>query len=172
MQGKYVIAYDLGTGGLKASLHDASGTTLAFLVCEYPTLYYKEVFHEQRPEDWWQAICRSTRLLLDKVKEQNICKEQICALAISGHSLVGIPMDREGRPLVGQVPIWSDGRAKEQARRFLKRMTTTHGMKQPATVIRLPVIRSSRSCGCAKTSRKYTKRQPIFWAPRIISISD
>ena len=101
MQGKYVIAYDLGTGGLKASLHDASGTTLAFLVCEYPTFYYKEVFHEQRPEDWWQAICRSTRLLLDKVKEQNICKEQICALAISGHSLVGIPMDREGRPLVG-----------------------------------------------------------------------
>ena len=120
MQGKYVIAYDLGTGGLKASLHDASGTTLAFLVCEYPTLYYKEVFHEQRPEDWWQAICRSTRLLLDKVKEQNICKEQICALAISGHSLVGIPMDREGRPLVGQVPIWSDGRAKEQARRFFE----------------------------------------------------
>lgn len=48
MQGKYVIAYDLGTGGLKASLHDASGTTLAFLVCEYPTFYYKEVFHEQR----------------------------------------------------------------------------------------------------------------------------
>ena len=120
MQGKYVIAYDLGTGGLKASLHDASGTTLAFLVCEYPTFYYKEVFHEQRPEDWWQAICRSTRLLLDKVKEQNICKEQICALAISGHSLVGIPMDREGRPLVGQVPIWSDGRAEEQARRFFE----------------------------------------------------
>ena len=120
MQGKYVIAYDLGTGGLKASLHDASGTTLAFLVCEYPTFYYKEVFHEQRPEDWWQAICRSTRLLLDRVKEQNICKEQICALAISGHSLVGIPMDREGRPLVGQVPIWSDGRAEEQARRFFE----------------------------------------------------
>ena len=64
MQGKYVIAYDLGTGGLKASLHDASGTTLAFLVCEYPTLYYKEVFHEQRPEDWRDAVVSGIPKLL------------------------------------------------------------------------------------------------------------
>ena len=130
MQGKYVIAYDLGTGGRKASLHDASGTTLAFLVCEYPTFYYKEVFHEQRPEDWWQAICRSTRLLLDKVKEQNICKEQICAVAISGHSLVGIPMGNgKGVRLSGKCRSGLMAEPKNRRGVFLKRMTTTHGMK-------------------------------------------
>ena len=43
-------------------------------------------------------------------------------LAISGHSLGAVPVDREGRLLRNTIPIWSDARAQEQARRFFEKV--------------------------------------------------
>lgn len=48
----YFISYDLGTGGVKASLYDRDFTSLAKCFIEYPTYYPADGWHEQRPEDW------------------------------------------------------------------------------------------------------------------------
>ncbi len=56
-----IIAYDLGTGGSKASLFDEDGACLAFTFVPYDTLYPDAGWHEQRPEDWWTAMVRSTK---------------------------------------------------------------------------------------------------------------
>lgn len=110
-----VIAYDLGTGGIKASLVDGDGTITGSVFVAYETYYPQENQQEQAPEEWWQAVVTSTRMLLDSTK---ISSQDIVALAISGHSLGVVPIGRDGTLLRKRTPIWSDQRATAQAARF------------------------------------------------------
>lgn len=73
----------------------------------------------------------STRELIAKT---GVNVEEIEGLAISGHSLGVVPIDREGNLLRESVPIWSDSRAGRQAERFFEKvnedqwyMTTGNG---------------------------------------------
>ena len=114
-----ILAYDLGTGGNKASLYDADGRCLAAVFVPYETQYPRAGWHEQRPSDWWNSVVQSTRELLasDAVDAQSIV-----ALAISGHSLGCVPLDAAGRVLRNATPIWSDKRPIAQAERFFERV--------------------------------------------------
>ena len=114
-----VISYDLGTGGIKASLFNRNGEALHSVFIPYPTAYPQPGWQEQAPEDWWQAIIRSTRHLLDKTK---IDKNEITALAISGHSLGVVPIGKNGSLLQAATPIWSDRRASSEAEAFFNRI--------------------------------------------------
>lgn len=55
-----IIAYDLGTGGVKASLYDEKLNTLAKTFFEYKTYYPSQNQHEQKPSEWWECIIQST----------------------------------------------------------------------------------------------------------------
>lgn len=128
---KKIIAYDLGTSGNKASLYDQDGNCLASTFQAYDTLYPGSGRHEQRPMDWWDSLVNSTRKLLD---ETDVDKDEIVCLAISGHSLGVVPIDKNGKLLRESTPIWSDSRAGEQAEAFFKKtdekawyMTTGNG---------------------------------------------
>ena len=59
-----ILAYDLGTGGNKASLYDAEGRCLASVFAAYDTEYPQTGWHEQRPAAWWDSVVQSTRQLL------------------------------------------------------------------------------------------------------------
>ncbi|MBL7189439.1 MAG: FGGY-family carbohydrate kinase [Phycisphaerae bacterium] len=127
----YIIAYDLGTGGNKASLHDAEGYCLSTCFVPYSTQYPKSGWHEQKPMDWWRSVVQSTQELL---KGCDVDRDQIICCGISGHSLGAVPLDCEGRLLCGSTPIWSDSRAGRQAERFFEHvdegqwyMTTGNG---------------------------------------------
>lgn len=113
----YFITYDLGTGGVKASLYSGEMVSLARTFIAYPTYYPAAGRHEQRPEDWWQGVCRSTRQLLE---QSGANPEDIACAALSGQSLVTVPINRDRQVLQEQVPIWSDARAEEQAGRFFR----------------------------------------------------
>jgi xylulokinase len=124
-----IIAYDLGTGGAKASLHAEDGASLRTAFISYDTRYPAGGWHEQRPEDWWKAVVQATRQL---VAGQDASRVE--ALAISGQSLGVVPVDDSGALLREQTPIWSDTRAGVQARAFFGRvdperwyMTTGNG---------------------------------------------
>lgn len=106
----YIIAYDLGTGGIKASIFSSDGKSVASSFIEYGTYYPHDKWHEQRPMDWWYGVCKSTKALLQK---SGVDSKYIRALALSGHSLVAAPMSKDGKLLLDQVPIWSDMRAEE-----------------------------------------------------------
>lgn len=114
-----IIAYDLGTGGTKASLYDRDGSCLKSTFVPYETIYPNIGWHEQRPDDWWKAIVESTQKLLS---DEEVDKKTIKCLALSGHSLGVVPIDRGGRLLKETTPIWSDTRAKEQARQFFNKV--------------------------------------------------
>ena len=114
-----IIAYDLGTGGSKASLYDVDGDCLGSVFVSYDTRYPDTGWHEQRPEDWWKAVIDGTALLLAKVPGAG---PEVAALAISGQSLGVVPVDARGRLLRDQTPIWSDTRASAQTRDFFSRV--------------------------------------------------
>jgi len=118
-----ILAYDLGTGGNKASLYDVDGRLLAAAFEPYDTEYPQPGWHEQRPGAWWDSVVASTRKLL---AESEVNPTTIRCLAISGHSLGCVPLDADGRLLRESTPIWSDKRATEQAARFFKRVDPTH----------------------------------------------
>lgn len=104
---RYIIAYDLGTGGCKASLYDTNGNCFAdsFISCD--TYYPQQGWHEQKPEDWWEAVVQSTKILLAK---SQISGENVSSIGISGHSLGLVPLNTDGELLMANVPIWSDSR--------------------------------------------------------------
>lgn len=115
--GKKIIAWDLGTGGNKASLYDEEGNCLASDFTSYNTYYPAHGWHEQRPEDWWNAVVQSTAKLL---KRSGVDPEEIIACGISGHSLGTVPIGEDGELLREYTPIWSDGRAIKEADEFFK----------------------------------------------------
>ncbi len=112
-----ILAYDLGTGGNKASLYDPEGRCLASSFVPYETEYPQAGWHEQRPDDWWQSVVMSTRHLLS---QQVVDPHSITCLAISGHSLGCVPLDAQGNLLRQSTPIWSDKRPVAQAERFFE----------------------------------------------------
>ena len=114
---KKIIAYDLGTGGNKASLYDSDGLALHSTFVAYNTFYPQSGWHEQRPNDWWNSIVESTRELINKAK---VDANDIECLAISGHSLGVVPVDKSGNLLREFTPIWSDARATDQTRKFFE----------------------------------------------------
>ncbi|MEI8215808.1 MAG: FGGY family carbohydrate kinase [Eubacteriales bacterium] len=132
---KYVLAYDLGTGGTKGTLYNESGQAIASSFISCKTYFPKKDYREQRPEDWWISIKESTRKLLSEVV---INSQDIVALGVSGHSLGVVPIDSEGTLLCEYVPIWSDARASAEANKFFEEineeywyMTTGNGFPAP-----------------------------------------
>ncbi len=133
--GPYILAWDLGTGGNKASLYDVAGRCVASTFVPYETHYPAPGWHEQRPEDWWRAVVDSTTQLLG---EAQVDPREIACCGCSGHSLGAVPLDRQGRLLRTSTPIWSDTRARAQAERTFQRIaeaewyrTTGNGFPPP-----------------------------------------
>ena len=69
--------------------------------------------------DWWNGVCKSTSLLLEKT---GVNPADIAALALSGHSLVAAPIDKNGNLLLDQGPIWSDTRAENSLDGFFRQI--------------------------------------------------
>ncbi len=115
--GPYIIAYDLGTGGNKASLYDVEGRCVSACFVSYATSYPNLGWHEQKPMDWWRGVVQSTRQLLE---ESGVDPQGIACCGISGHSLGVVPLDHQGNLLRADTPIWSDSRAQRQAQQFFE----------------------------------------------------
>jgi xylulokinase len=112
-----ILAYDLGTGGNKASLYDDNGRCLNSEFVPYDTHYPQAGWHEQNPAVWWDSVVNSTRKVLDRADATTVR-----CIAISGHSLGCVPLDAGGKLLRNATPIWSDKRAAEQADRFFQQV--------------------------------------------------
>jgi xylulokinase len=122
-----IIAYDLGTGGIKASLFDINGNSSCDIFSQYDVAYTGSDYHEQAPDIWYDGICGTTKQLLQK---SGVSPSSVVALSISGHSLGVVPVDKDGRLLRKMTPIWSDTRAKEQTREFFSKVPYTEWYKK------------------------------------------
>ena len=108
---EYILAHDLGTSGNKATLFSTDGTLVGSRTVAYPVYYDQPLWAEQDAEDWWRAVCDSTRELLGSYE---VNAEDVKAVSFSGQMMGCLPVDREGNALCRSI-IWADMRAEAQA---------------------------------------------------------
>jgi xylulokinase len=109
-----ILGYDVGTSSVKVGLFDPSGRAVASGRQGYPLLTPAPGWAEQRPDDWWQAMCGATRRLL---ADSGIAPGRIVALGMSAQVAGAVPVDRAGEPLHNAL-IWLDTRSEPIARRL------------------------------------------------------
>jgi xylulokinase len=112
----YILAHDLGTTGNKATLYSPAGQLVGSCTASYPTHYFNGNWAEQEPEEWWRAICSSTRTLLAQA-----CVEpaEIAVVALSGQMMGCTAVDADGVALRPSL-LYCDQRATVQAGRLLE----------------------------------------------------
>ena len=81
---KYIVAHDLGTTGNKAVLYSAEGRIVSHTFSPYETYYPRAGCVEQEAEDWWRAVCASTRELLSR---ETVAPSQVAAVAFSAQMM-------------------------------------------------------------------------------------
>lgn len=109
---QYILAHDLGTSGNKATLYDTDGNLCGSVTCDYGLHVAEGGIAEQNADDWWGAVCKGTRILLEK-----IAAKDICAVSFSGQMMGCLCVDRKGAPLRPSL-IWADMRSVEQAKKL------------------------------------------------------
>ncbi len=139
MAEKFILAHDLGTTGNKASLFDSDGKVRASYFSGYSTEYPRPNWVEQNPENWWQAVCISTKQLLAAAK---VSPKNIACITFSGQMMGCVVLDKHARPLRSAL-IWADTRAIAEADEILEKV----GME---SAYRITGHRASSSYSAAK----------------------
>lgn len=106
----YILVYDLGTSGNKASLFSVEGRMVKSVVVSYETYYLDEISVEQNPDDWWKSVIEATKLL---VADINV--EDIKVISVSGHMQGMVLLDDCGDLLYNSL-IWMDQRSGKQTK--------------------------------------------------------
>ena len=115
---RYILAHDMGTSSDKAVLVDYSGNIIATAVEPYPTYYPEPAWVEQDPEDYYQAVAKSSYAIVEKT---GIDPKTIKGLVFSTQAQGVIPVDKAGKPLYNNI-TWVDGRAEKQAQKLMKKL--------------------------------------------------
>ena len=111
---RYIIAHDLGTSGDKATLFNEAGKLLGSVTYAYGVDYFNSNWAEQDAQDWWEAVCITTKSLIN---QQKININDIAVVSFSGQMMGCLCVDKNGKPLRKSI-IWADQRAESQARRL------------------------------------------------------
>jgi xylulokinase len=134
---RYLLAHDLGTSGNKATLFGLDGELVRSVTVEYGTEYSNGNWAEQNPDDWWNAVCLSSRKLL-----KGLDPKEIASVCFSGQMMGCLPIDRKGRALRSHL-LYCDQRSTDQEEVLKQRV----GMEE---VYRITGHRASASYGITK----------------------
>jgi len=123
LEGKYILAHDLGTSGNKAALFDLNLELISQTKENYPLYYPKLGWAEQNPEDYWDAVKKAT---ITVIQQSNIAPDEILAVVFDCQMNCTIPIDSEGNPLMKSIS-WLDTRAAPLTRKFSKGLIKISG---------------------------------------------
>ncbi len=113
---KYLLAHDLGTSGNKATLFTTDGELVGSVLKTYSVNFFNANWAEQNPEEWWQAVCDSTRELT-----AGIDSKDIVAISYSGQMMGCVCVDKGGNSLRPAI-IWADMRAQSEAKLLMDKV--------------------------------------------------
>ena len=111
---KYLLAHDIGTSGNKATLFTVDGKLIKSSVISYGAHYFHDTWVEQDAEDWWRAVCASSREIIEST---GIQAGDIAAVSFSGQMMGCLCVDSDGNPLRPAI-IWADQRSQKQVRQI------------------------------------------------------
>lgn len=146
MTSSYVIAYDIGTTGVKTCLFEISGAVrlLASATADYPLYVLDNGGVEQEPEDWWQAMCRTTENIFEK---SEIPKTAVAGISFCAQMQSVVLVDRDGVP-VRRSMNYMDSRSTEEIKNGIM-----HGIRFSGMNLR-KLLRSIRISGAVSASVK------------------
>lgn len=109
---KYVVAYDIGTTGVKTCLFEIENEIklIAAAMEGYNLYILPGGGAEQDPDEWWQAICNTTKTVFSKC---DILPEQIEGISFCSQMQGLVLVDKDLRP-VHRAFSYMDQRAKKQ----------------------------------------------------------
>ncbi|MBO5410853.1 MAG: FGGY-family carbohydrate kinase [Clostridia bacterium] len=112
MSKRYVISYDIGTTGVKSCLFEIDSTiTLISAAMEGYNLYIMpDGGAEQDPDEWWAAICSTTKTIFANC---DIKPEQIEGISFCSQMQGLVLVDKNGKP-VHRAFSYMDQRARKQ----------------------------------------------------------
>ncbi|MCL2703180.1 MAG: FGGY-family carbohydrate kinase [Defluviitaleaceae bacterium] len=122
---QYILAHDLGTSGNKATLYALDGTLKGSLVCDYPIYYPFSGAVEQNADDWWRAVCDSTKQLLEQT---GISAPEVACACFSAQMMGCLIVDKNNVPLRPML-IWADTRSSVQEKYMTERAGMENGYK-------------------------------------------
>ncbi|MCI8465474.1 MAG: carbohydrate kinase [Lachnospiraceae bacterium] len=142
----YVVAYDIGTTGVKTCLFAVEEriTLLAGVSRGYSLYILENGGVEQDAEEWWEALCRTTGELFAKTE---IRPEEIAGISFCSQMQGLVLVDREGVP-VHRPMSYMDQRATEEIRKGI-----AHGPQIAGANVR-KLLKSLRITGAVSTSVK------------------
>ena len=157
----YVLAYDIGTTGVKTCLFSV-GERIELLSSSqqgYGLYILPDGGAEQDSEEWWQAMCATTRELFSKV---DISPSMVAGISFCSQMQGLVLVDREGIP-VRRPMSYMDQRAKEELRRGIANGIQVAGANifKLLTSLRLTGAVSSSvkdPCGNTSGSRPMSRR--------------
>jgi ribulokinase len=107
------LGVDVGTQSLRAALFTPTGEQLAIASSPLKTTFPRPTWAEQRPQDWWEALCQVVPRCL---AEAGASAADVAALALEAMSSTVLAVDAAGEPLRPAI-MWMDTRAYAQAAR-------------------------------------------------------
>ena len=109
------LGIDIGTSGCKVAAFDIDGTLVSESTENYMTYFPSPGYAEQSPDEWFYAVCRAIKNVLN----QGVASSCIMAVGLAGQSWSCIPVDRHGNVL-SRTPIWYDTRSSSECERINK----------------------------------------------------
>lgn len=146
LDAKNIIAYDVGTTGLKTCLFSI-GEELSLLAAEtegYDLQIFDNGGAEQDPWQWWEAMCSTTQQLLSK---NGIEPGEVDGISFCSQMQGLVLVDRQGNP-VRPMMSYMDQRAGDVMKEVIGGGITVSGINL------LMLIRSIRETGVVAASVK------------------
>jgi len=122
---QYILAHDLGTSGNKATLYSLDGILKGSVVSEYPTYFPHPGWVEQDADDWWVAVCNSTKQLLEKT---GVPASAVICVCFSAQMMGCLPVGRDNSPL-RRMLTWADTRSAAQEEYMLRQISMEESYK-------------------------------------------
>ena len=131
MAARYVIAYDVGTSGVKAVLADLDGCAGAAEYRPHELRTLPGGWVEQDLDGMLAALAAATRALLHGA---GVAPEAIEGIGVTAQMFNVVPVDAAGAPLCPMLS-WLDQRAAAQARTIAARMDEAEQFRRLGSVV-------------------------------------
>ena len=111
----YVLSYDVGTTGIKTCLFEIDQTIrmIEWASCGYHLYILDNGGAEQDADEWWDAMCRTTREVFVRAA---VTPDQVAGISFCSQMQGLVLVDREGVP-VHRPMSYMDQRAEEEIKK-------------------------------------------------------
>jgi xylulokinase len=119
----YVVAVDLGTGGPKVAVMDATGRIAAHAFEKVGIALGEDGSAEQRPDDWWTAITTAARRA---ISDSAVPPERVVGIGCTAQWSGTVPIGSDGLA-IGPAITWMDCRGATAVRETVRGALNVQG---------------------------------------------